>query len=290
MVIALIRVCSVGEVLWDLFESDRKIGGAPFNFSAHLSRLGADVTFVSAVGSDPLGSETLERIRAMGLSADSVAVLPDRPTGYCAVSLIDGTPHYDLAEGVAYDYIPLPSETVLNGRYDALYFGTLASRNPASARTRDALIRACVSGEVFFDINIRGRFWSPESLAGVLPYVTILKFSREEMDVFGQGDEQSICDNLFRTYPNLRLIVLTRDKDGAWIFDGRTVLMSEKPRSSVVSTVGAGDSFSACFLYNYLAKQDLSVCLDRAIRLSDYVVTQLGAIPDYPDGLLERSR
>ena len=286
----MIRVCSFGEVLWDLFGSERAIGGAPFNFSAHLSRLGAEVTFVSAVGSDPLGSETLDCIRAMGMSADSVAVLPDRPTGYCAVSLVNGAPDYDLAEGVAYDSIPLPGKNVLENRYDALYFGTLASRNPESARTRDTLLRSCAAREIFFDINIRGKYWSSESLAEVLPYVTILKFSREEMGVFGKGNEKKICEKLFRTYPNLRLIVLTRDKDGAWIFDGKTVLKSEKPRSKVVSTVGAGDSFSACFLYNYLAGQSLSVCLERAIRLSDYVVTQLGAIPDYPDDLLSRIR
>lgn len=284
------RVCSFGEVLWDLFDSDRKIGGAPFNFSAHLAKLGADVTFISAVGSDPLGAATLESIRIMGISTDAVAVLPDRPTGYCVVTLSNGSPAYNLADQVAYDSIPLPSDNILHAEYDALYFGTLASRHPESARTRSALIRSCKAREIFFDVNIRGDFWSVESLEDVLPHVTLLKLSREEMSVFGPGTETEICKSLSVRYPNIRLIILTRDKDGAWIYDGHTFLESQKPQSKVVSTVGAGDSFSACFLYNYLSGCELSVCLRRAVCLSDYVVTQLGAVPDYPESLLSSIR
>jgi fructokinase len=54
----------------------------------------------------------------------------------------------------------------------------------------------------------------------------------------------------------------------------------------VVSTVGAGDSFSAAFLVNYLSGEKVSVCLNRACTLGSYVVTQLGAIPEYPEQLL----
>ena len=32
-----------GEILWDIFDGDRRIGGAPFNFAAHSAALGADV-------------------------------------------------------------------------------------------------------------------------------------------------------------------------------------------------------------------------------------------------------
>jgi sugar/nucleoside kinase (ribokinase family) len=38
-------------------------------------------------------------------------------------------------------------------------------------------------------------------------------------------------------------------------------------------------------LANYLAKKPLKECLTRASLLSGYVVTQLGAIPDYPEEL-----
>ena len=291
----MIRILSFGEILWDLFPAEKKIGGAPFNFSAHIQKLGASVTFVSAVGADPLGAEALNEIRARGIDPSCVAVLSDYPTGYCSVSLNGNAPQYDLAYNVAYDRIPYPSKKALHGSFDALYLGTLASRHPSSNKTKWKLLRAYAGQEkkvreVFFDINIRGEFWSRRTLSSVLPFVTILKYSREEIYAFGSGDEDAVCRSLFEKYPNLKLIIVTRDKDGARVYDRTSRLESERPKSAVVSTVGAGDSFSACFLYNYLCGQPLSVCLNRAVLLSDFVVTQLGAIPDYPDELFSKIR
>ena len=46
------NVISIGEVLWDIVGQEEHLGGAAFNFSAHLSRLGHTVSFISAVGAD----------------------------------------------------------------------------------------------------------------------------------------------------------------------------------------------------------------------------------------------
>src|SRR5580704_3567567 len=48
----LVNVVSIGEVLWDIVGHQEHLGGATFNFSAHLSKLGHNVTFISAVGAD----------------------------------------------------------------------------------------------------------------------------------------------------------------------------------------------------------------------------------------------
>jgi fructokinase len=52
-------IVSIGEVLWDVFEEGEKLGGAPFNFRVHATRLGHRVVFVSAVGHDAGGRRTL---------------------------------------------------------------------------------------------------------------------------------------------------------------------------------------------------------------------------------------
>ncbi|MBP5230788.1 MAG: hypothetical protein ILO68_03575 [Clostridia bacterium] len=286
------RILTFGEVLWDIFEKEKTIGGAPFNFSAHCRKLGADVSFLSAVGDDELGRETRETVRNMGLDDGGVAVLKGRKTGYCAVTIKDGSPYYDLAFDVAYDHIPYPETGFLRGSYDAFYFGTLASRHPDSAETLRKLLKECGTGvrEIFFDVNIRGTFWSREFLDGVLPHVTMLKLSREEAGVFGTEDESALCERLFREYGNLKLILLTKDKDGASVYGRDAVFHSQKPESKAISTVGAGDSFSACFLCNALAGHPVPECLRRSVLLSDFVVTRLGAIPDYPNSLFSSIR
>ena len=42
------RVVSFGAVLWDVLPRGIFLGGAPLNVAAHLSKLGAEVTMVSA--------------------------------------------------------------------------------------------------------------------------------------------------------------------------------------------------------------------------------------------------
>ncbi|MCA1809813.1 MAG: carbohydrate kinase, partial [Lentisphaerae bacterium] len=44
------RVAGVGEVLWDMLPSGRRLGGAPANFACHAAALGARGALVSAVG------------------------------------------------------------------------------------------------------------------------------------------------------------------------------------------------------------------------------------------------
>lgn len=290
------HVLSFGEILWDLFPEEHIIGGAPFNFAAHLRKLGASVTFVSAVGDDPLGEDALACIRAVGMKTDCVASLSDYPTGSCKVTLTDGTPSYDLARDVAFDHIPFPASAPK--AVDALYCGTLASRMEGSFGTLCRLLDEVEAKEVFFDVNIRGNDWSKALLCAVLPYTTVLKFSREEAPVLSDAFGVTTADNtcivlcavLAMQYPNLKQILVTLDQDGAFVYDTKThaALYSSKPVNKAVSTVGAGDSFSACYLYNHLCGENTETCLARATALSDYVVTQLGAVPDYPEELLRK--
>ena len=285
-----VKIAVFGEILWDIFGDERRIGGAPFNFAAHASRLGADVDMISAVGDDELGRTAVDVAKGFGMRTDDVAVL-DVDTGYCRVTLENSLPSYELVGGVAYDKIPMPESCV---PADAFCFGTLAQRGEVSATT---LLRLLAQkeryGEIFYDVNIRGNHWARGVIDESAKAATILKLSREEvvmMDIdtaYEVGGEERVCVVLAKKYPNLRLIALTLDKDGSVVYETATGHMyrSPMPTSKPVSTVGAGDSFSACFLVNYLRGEGIEASLARATALSDYVVTQLGAVPDYPPAL-----
>ena len=276
-----------GEILWDVFEDEKKIGGAPFNFSAHCARLGASVDIISAVGNDELGERAISAAKDLKISTKNINVV-DYSTGYCLVSLHNGIPSYNLVGNVAYDNIPLPENACFEA--DAFYFGTLAQRGNKSKETLQNLLNGNYK-EVFFDINIRQNYYSMELIDGSLKKATIFKVSREEIGVLGiDGTPEEICKVLSKKYSNLKLIIVTLDADGSFVYDVKAdnFIYSPKPTSKVVSTVGAGDSFSACFLSNYLQNAELEKCLTRATLLSDYVVTQLGAIPEYPEDLKEK--
>lgn len=280
-------VLSFGEILWDIFDGKKQLGGAPLNFAAHFAKLGGNADMISAVGNDPLGDEAIAAVKSHGVGVDCVARV-DLPTGHCNVTLVDGSPRYDLVCPVAYDAIPLCDT---NRTYDALYYGTLACRSKESLQTLDRLLKIKDIKEHFFDVNIRQNYYTPELLDHLAGYATILKVSREEISVFGNGEPIATANMLLDKYANLSAVALTLDKDGAaFIRRGQNPVYSQKPTGKVVSTVGGGDSFSACLLHGLMSGKDDAAAVKRAVTLSDYVVTQLGAIPDYSDELLERLR
>lgn len=301
------NILSFGEVLWDVFDRTSVIGGAPFNFSAHMARLGADVDLVTAVGRDALGSDTVKSMKEQGVSASFVC-LSDFPTGACYVTVDrQGRPAYDLHYNMAYDHI-VPDknqwEKLCGSNYQAFYFGTLARRSEDSNRTVSGILSSCRFDHVLYDVNIRQKWYSKALLAQGLHACTILKVSREEAGAFfenglaktqsasfTQKDEyyRELCRELAGTY-QIAMILLTLDQDGAIVYDTLrdAFYISEKPKGKVVSTVGAGDSFAACFLYHFLKGDPTEQCLNKAVLLSDYVVGRQEAVPPYTHSLLEQ--
>ena len=192
-----------GEILWDVFDQEKKIGGAPFNFAAHAVRQGADVRLISAVGQDELGDEALRACKKLNVPTDAIARLANYPTGKCQVTLNDGMPVYDLSGDYAYDHIPLPEDTLpedlfpadtLQEESSAIYFGTLAQRGKESRETLQSILsKKDLVDEVFFDINIRQHYYDDALIDESIRAATILKVSREEIgvlaDVKKPGDD-----------------------------------------------------------------------------------------------------
>lgn len=280
------KILAFGEILWDIFISDneteanRKIGGAPFNFAAHCAKNGAEAFLVSAVGKDKNGYDALEEARRLGIKTDYIATLPQYETGYCKVTLNNGMPNYDLVSNVAYDHIPKPN---LQPEFDAVYMGTLAMRKSDSKSSFDKIIAEAKANEVLLDVNLRGDFYSKALVEELLSHTTVLKVSREEIPLFGEGEPKEICKGIAHRFPKLKYICVTLGKDGAFVLDckGQVFYNSEKPKSKAISTVGAGDSFAAAFLVSLLSGYPPEISLRRAVALSDFVVTELGAVPNY---------
>lgn len=291
-----------GEILWDVYPEKKVLGGAPFNFAAHLNRLGNETYLITAVGNDELGKETLEAANSYNLNNEFISVI-DYPTGICRVTVSDeGIPNYDLCPDRAYDNIPLTDKQhyIINScNSKSLYFGTLAQRNENSRKTLNKLISDYKWDNVFFDINIRQNYYSKQIAEAGFEACTVLKISEEEFPVL---KNLGICDILPQTPEtcteackfladkyNISTVLLTLGKDGAMSYtkaDGKTIF-SKKPQGKVVSTVGAGDSFFAAYTNALLKNKSPETALDNAVTLSDYVVQNLESVPEYTKEISE---
>lgn len=270
------KILSFGEVLWDIYPHTRHIGGAPLNFAAHAAKLGADVFFASCVGNDDEGRSALSLIQDWGIHTNCVSVSNKYTTGKCIVSLDEnGIPSYNLLSDTAYDHIPAPQ-----GDFDVLYFGTLSQRSRDNICTLKTLLKKDYI-EVFSDINIRPPFVADASIALCLENATILKVSSEELHyISAKNDPKLAAKELLKLHPNIKIIIITMGEHGALAYDGSSFYFRDAEKTTVCSTVGAGDSFCAAFLVNYLNGKDLETCLDSAVKLSAFVVSQQAAIPD----------
>ena len=271
------KILAFGEVLWDVYPDEKHIGGAVMNFSAHAAKLGAEVYFASAVGNDAEGSEALLHMNNWGINTSYIAVTDKYETGKCMVTLDQNSvPTYDLRNNVAYDHIPLPDISC-----DVLSFGTLALRN----RENIDVIKKLLSKEyreIFADINIRPPFYSDETISLCLDNATILKVSDEELHyICSETDLHLASKEITQQHKNIKLLIITMGEKGALVYDRTKFWHQDAVKTDVSSTVGAGDSFSAAFLVNFLNGKPLDTCLDAAVRLSSFVVSQPAAVPDY---------
>jgi fructokinase len=286
------KVIGIGEILWDLFQEGKQLGGAPANFAFHAHQLGLQSSIISSVGNDDLGKEILEVIDKTEIISFIDKI--ERPTGTVSVQLDNnGIPKYIIHEDVAWDFIS-PSEKALDfaKQSHAVCFGTLAQRSETSYYSIQEILKSVpVNALKVFDINMRQHFYNEEIISKSLEKANILKINEDEILVFADmfnisGDEFEIMHQIIRQY-DLQLLALTKGDEGSWLVSKREDSYLDTPNVSVADTVGAGDSFTAALIAGLLMGKPLKDVHQTAVDISAYVCTQKGATPVLPEYFLK---
>jgi len=286
------KILSIGEIIWDVYQDKKCIGGAPLNFAAHVSLLGAESYLISAVGKDDLGVSAKEYIKDFGVKTDFIKT-NEKTTGICDVTVDDrGVPSYYVRRDTAYDNIVIDendTESINDKSFDLFYFGTLIQRQSVSEEALKTILSECPFPEIFCDVNLRPNCYRKETVLTCLNHATVLKISDEEepllreLGIYGDAllDTESIAETLAKQYPNLKIIIITMGEKGAFAYrtsDSRKVYQPAVP-VKVASTVGAGDSFSAAFAKAYLDGASLGDALKSGAELSSFVCSRTEAVP-----------
>ncbi|MBR5403229.1 MAG: carbohydrate kinase [Bacteroidales bacterium] len=286
------KVIGIGELLFDVFPTGKKLGGAPVNFAYHVQQLGLESLAVSAVGKDELGDEIMLLLAEKEINTCVQRV--DAPTGTVQVSLDkEGVPTFTIMENVAWDMIPF-SETLAKeaAECSAICFGSLAQRSEVSHKTIRRII-GMVPDEalVIFDINLRQHFYSKALIEESLRASNILKINETEFDIvvklLGCPDADYKKGSLWimKQY-GIRMVILTCGADGSYIFTGEEESFEPTPKVDVADTVGAGDSFTAAFCASLLKGASIKEAHRKAVAVSAFVCTQTGAMPKLSESLL----
>lgn len=286
------KICSFGEILFDIIKNEAFLGGAPLNFAGNLSRLGAEVLMVSRLGADSLGKRAFASIGDMGISTRFLQNDPERPTGTVRVILENGEPHYAIADDVAYDRISAQeARMVVKENCDLLYFGTLAQRSPDSRQALETIFASGQFKHRFYDINLRPGNINNEVIRSSLNHCTILKLNESEFDYLSRefliSDNEPLahCRQLSEEY-DINLILITAGGRGCHVFHQNELHFVPGKEVGMVDAVGAGDAFSAAFVYSLLKNNDPIRAAAAGNLLGAFVAGSRGALPQLPQKVL----
>jgi len=275
-----VRVASLGEILWDLIGGEELLGGATFNFSVQLSRLGHGVSFISAVGDDDRGRRALEAAARTGLSTRFISVVKHAPTGTVSVFLdAKGQPSFTLDRPAAYDFASIPAEPI---NPDWFYHGTLSFIEP---RMR-ALLKSYPDARRFYDINLRKDSYTASLVMELLQLADVVKLNDEELIHVQQmaGTSHTSVEQFCRDYASRfqwDAACVTRGERGCAILKGNEYVEVPGVPVKVADTVGSGDAFAAAFLHGLNQDWPAAKIGAFANRLGAIVASRPGGIPDW---------
>ncbi len=284
------RALCFGEVLFDIFPAYERLGGAPFNFAAHLCAFGVPTRLITRVGSDDRGRRITEALgRCPG--TETLQIDDRRETGTVRVRVdARGVPQFDILTDVAYDYIAYDA-SVRRAAAEApaiLYCGTLAQRTAVSRETLDQLLSETRGARVFYDMNLRPPHFSAAVVTRSLQACQMVKLNEDELQMCKSLLDESTPDAAFidslMTRYELEWLCLTRGEQGSDLYHGPERYTVEGVAvDEVVDTVGAGDAYASILALGILHGWAPETILARATEFSAALCAQRGAIPESPD-------
>lgn len=278
------KITCFGEVLWDVFPTHKKIGGAPLNVASRLQSFNHDVTMVSAIGQGESGSKIMQYLKDCGINTSCIQVHNEYKTGKVKVMLNEkGSASYDIKYPRAWDKIRLTeiNKGVVKNS-DAFVFGSLAARDDSSRSTLFKLIE--LANYKIFDLNLRPPYYTKEVLIHLMNKADFIKFNDDELyevsKVMG-SKYNSLEQNLMYVADktNTKHICVTKGHHGAVLLYDNKLYYNSGFLIKVVDTVGAGDSFLGSLISQLLNKVNPQEAIDFACAVGAMVAQNEGANP-----------
>ena len=278
------NVVCFGEVLYDVFPTHKKIGGAPLNVALRLASLDIISQIVSRIGNHEIGKELLSFIKKNKVKTSHIQVDPIYKTGEVIVHLNDkGSASYTINYPVAWDKIecnPEIENTVKKA--DAFIYGSLVCRDSTSFETLIELIG--YAKYKVFDVNLRAPFYKKKVLVNLMMQSDFIKFNDEELyeiSKFLNSPYHSLKQNILyiAESTNTNRICVTLGNHGAVLLYDGMFYYNSGYEVKVADTVGAGDSFLAGLISELLTQNDPQKAIDFACALGALVAEKEGANP-----------
>jgi sugar/nucleoside kinase (ribokinase family) len=259
------------------------LGSSSAIVAHNLAALGSRVGFQSLIGQDSLGQIALDRLaeggvdvshvrRTQGSTTTGLTVLLPRPT-WRNILTYPGTIAELSLKDLDLDYLS-------DSRH--FHFSSLYLQQALQPDIAEVLRRLKAAGlTISLDTNDDPQDIWGGGVKDLLKYVDVLlPNEREATRITGTNDPEAAIQQLSELVP---LVIVKLGKEGALAQRGKERFTSPSLQVEAVDAVGAGDSFDAGFLHEYLQGSDLQTCLASGNRAGALSVTRPGGTEAFRD-------
>lgn len=252
-------IVAIGELLIDFIpEVNREEivyvanpGGAPCNYLAMASQMGASTAFIGKVGNDKFGQYLKKELEDHGIDSTYLKMDQDVNTTLAFVHLDRGERSFSFYRQACSD-IQLESRdidaTILSNT-KAVHFGSLSlTDEPIRSAVLEFLEQARNQGTLIsYDPNYREKLWNNEDEAlhymklG-LDYANYVKLSEEELEFITKEKDVEKASGMLMKDP-IRLLCVTLGERGVFYRTPHMFGCVTGYASEVIDTTGAGDAF-----------------------------------------------
>jgi len=268
---------AVGELNLDLvmyglpaeFELDREhlasdmritLGSSSAIFAHNFALLGNRVGFNSAIGADPLGELCLARLAESGADISGVREFAGRQTGLTVILPRPQKRYILTYPGVMAEmrFEDLNLEHVYNARH--LHLSSFFLQRALRPSVAELFRRAKQAGlTTSLDTNDDPEDRWDNDVMDVLQFVDVLLPNESEACRLARREDP--MDALGLLSEKCGLVVMKRGENGVTARRGDEIVTAVPLKTEVVDTIGAGDSFDAGFLHQFIRGAALEACL-----------------------------
>ena len=257
------------------------LGGSSGIFACNVARLGAKVGFVGKVGRDEFGDFLRRRLDESGVDTSHTPGDPSERTGICvsmsfpeeyAMVSYPGIRQSFRVEDVDFDYVRTARHLHMSGYYllPAMWAGAVTLFRAAK--------QAGLSTSLDPDHDSAGK-WDG-GIRELLPYVDFFfPNEHEALSIAGADDLETAAACLRGLAATT---VIKRGAEGVLVVSGSTTLSAPAFPVTPVDTTGAGDSFNAGFVFQFLQGAPLERCIRWGNACGALSTQSLGGTESFP--------
>ncbi len=280
------KVLVIGELLIDMISTDfvedlsgaKQFdvfpGGSPANFCRFLNALNVQTHLVASVGNDGMGKILISDLQKKKIDTSNIHIAEGKSTSIILVARSKGTPDFE-----PYRDADLYLDRIDNNLIDdagIVHTSAFAlSHDPARTEILNAFKKAFEKNKLIsIDWNYAEKIWGANNNAAdilelICTYNPLLKMSMDDVERFTKKQLSVSEAKLFLDTLKTKACCLTCGSEGVWYKSDTSNWQFEAATSvKVVDTTGAGDSFWAGFVCEYLKSENMTNSVKSGIAIA----------------------